>query len=415
MITQLDRVRPAAAGPLVGEPTSARSLLGAYQDQMIRRHGRAPRLDELVEAAWAARSCDDDQRRDALVAGLKRTLVGYSGPSGGFLLPIGLGDSVLDRARMTDGCWARCSWMPVTTREWWYPVVNESSRTQAGRWGGFTSTWGLDETHVPPPVDGKVGRISFVQNRLLLYTVISADLFADSERARKWLDEMAIAELRYNIEWAMIHGPGTSTGSVVCPQGAIGAPSTIAVAKGSGQAAGTITAANIDAMWAAIYGPCKSMATWHANDATMQAIDGLATAGQWSESIYMPQGAYGNPYPLLKGRPLLMTECCPDLGTPGDLICADWSQYIMTYKKARPDESPLSFNFAAPPADGFHRGAFGLPDDAVGGRLTFEKFYDSDEVAFLWKFRGDGHWIWSGTMTDGSGNTVSPCSVIAQR
>jgi hypothetical protein len=41
--------------------------------------------------------------------------------------------------------------------------------------------------------------------------------------------------------------------------------------------------------------------------------------------------------------------------------------------------------------------------------------FSTDQLALVWKLRGDGRFLWNSTMTNISGSTVGPCAIIAQR
>ena len=167
-------------------------------------------------------------------------------------------------------------------------------------------------------------------------------------------------------------------------------------------------------MWGAVASGNKRGAVWHCNDNTLAAIDQLAVSGQWSESIYLPQGRYGNEVPLIKGRPVLVSEACPQIGTPGDLICVDWTDYWLVLHKPKPTDSGLAFSLTQPQNSG-HLGVVGMPADSIEARRSDEFLWSTDSVAFMWRFRADGHFLWPGAVTDPNGNQIGPAAIIAQR
>jgi len=101
---------------------------------------------------------------------------------------------------------------------------------------------------------------------------------------------------------------------------------TIAVAKESGQAAKTIEADNILKMAERGWGYGNSV--WHAHHNTRSQLARLAIKiGTSIIPLYQPATQPGFP-DMLWGRPVLYTEYCSTLGTVGDLILANWSQYL---------------------------------------------------------------------------------------
>jgi HK97 family phage major capsid protein len=406
------------------------SLLHAPVSRKERANATAegPTLwDEMALAGSAFDPVSGLVRRDVSELLIKRTMTGSAsgGYLGGFAVKPEWADTVWDKARSIDGPLARCVIAPCLAREFKLPGYLESSRGNTGRWGGVQAAWGAGEISslTSQQSQPELTLINFRTERLVIWTSpISRDLLADSLIMPLVLSYAAQSELRFAIEYAMVRGPaqmpsgGQSAGG---PQGVVdsfGNPGAgvVAVAKDSMQSSGTISTTNIDAAWGAIYGPCKRNAIWIANDDTIQAIDEVATSAGWPQATYLPQGVGGNQFPLIKGRPLVMSEACPAIGTPGDLICADWSQYWFVYHKPKPTDSGLAFDLAIPRDDG-HLGIVALPGDAIEQRQSGERYYDQDEVSFLWKLRADGRSIWPSTMTTLVGATVGWASVIQKR
>jgi hypothetical protein len=357
---------------------------------------------ELVVPSMIARSMIPDT--------ITRTGVGYvaSGPGGyGDTLKVDYAPFVADRARPTRGPCDLMNWWPVKTRQYEFPAVQESSRSTGQRWGGIQATWGLNETSLPAATDGKVSLATFDNQRLLIYTQVSRDVWQDSESLARWLSYIAMSEIRFSIELAVINGITNG------PTGIVNEPCTVTVPKGS-LTSGTIGATAIDAQWSALSAGSKERAVWHANDDTIQAIDQLAVSGQFPEGLYFPRGYMGNQYAQIKGADLIPNEACPIIGTPGDLIAVDWSDYVFTYIRPRPETSPLSFSIEIP-NDQFYRGIRGLPEGVVEQRMSDQAFFSTDVIAIVWKLRGCGRFLWNSQATNINGAAVGPAAVIAKR
>jgi HK97 family phage major capsid protein len=382
-----------------------------YQDLMRKefRNQPLPTFADVMVGAYGYLACFDTLQKQQIGTALTRTMTGISGSSGGFAIAAGMSEDILDRARMTVGPWSLCNWERVENRECYLPVTYEASRANGQRWGGMTATWGYGETALPPPADAMLSRINTVQNQLLIYTTVSRDLFADSGSIGRWIKYVGLAEIRAALEWAMILGNGSGAGSP-CPMGAAVSPATVVIARATG---GAISVNDVNSMWRAIYGACQTNAVWHCSPTTVYALDALNTAGQ-GPPLYYPAGTspIGTPYATIKGRPLIPIESCPALGTAGDLICVDWTQYALTYLKLNPTDSPLAFDLQ-PPRDGYHRGIVGLREDAVESRISTDRLFELDELAIVFKLRGDGNFLWPNTMTVGDGTKVGPASVLS--
>jgi hypothetical protein len=96
--------------------------------------------------------------------------------------------------------------------------------------------------------------------------------------------------------------------------------------------------------------------------------------------------AAGNEWPLIKGRPALEIEQASILGTPGDIVLADLTQYALV-------DAGQKFN------------------------LSMDVDFASDTGAFRFVWRIDGSPLWSSPVTpwNGSGLTRSPFVALAQR
>lgn len=410
------RGRVGMSRDLVGQDddeTSPQGLLRAYNDEMRREHGRAPTLGEIVAAGWEARTCFDDHKRGKITDSLHRTMSGAvgGGSLGGFLVPWGMADDVLDRARQVDGPFARVNWWAVPTREFKIPAVSETSVATGSRFGGIVSQQGKGEFSHRTPGDGKVAMIDTEQERITILTIVSRDLFTDSPMLNRWLSYVAVAEMRAVIEGLLINGPTSGVSVTTGPSGAINSPCTVSITRATG---GQLKAVDIDKLAAAIApGNWQSpMMAFYANKQTCEVIDQLAVSGQWPEIPYIPAGgSMWTPHPTLKGKPLIQTNYCPAVGTAGDLIAADFGDYVFTYLKMNPKDSPLSFALE-PPSEGFHLGTVGMPEGIVEARMSGERYFDTDSVVIAFKLRGDGKWLWNSTSLDAQGNVIGPCAVI---
>jgi HK97 family phage major capsid protein len=316
------------------------------------------------------------------------------GPNGGFLLDTDLIGGIFDKARAIDGPLARCLLLPTTkhTAEW--PVFDETSRANGSRLGGIKGRWqGTtdDQSMTPYASQPSVAMNQFVPKRFtILSQPYSRDLLEDAPIAEAALEYAARQEVRYEIVNAMINGQGATH-----PYGVLNSPSTIAVSRATPS---TISQADVDNAWSRMWGFSRRNAVWLANDDTLLKIDAVATTLGWPAATYLPQGVAGNPYPLLKGRPLLPCEQCAVLGSTGDLILGDWSQYALVVRTVD-DEATLSY---------------ASPEAFIEKRSADQFMFDTDSIVFRFKIRIDGMPLWKKpiTIADGS-QTASPFVVIA--
>lgn len=101
---------------------------------------------------------------------------------------------------------------------------------------------------------------------------------------------------------------------------------TVSVAKESGQAADTILAQNVIKMRARCWG--YSNAIWIGNhDAYPQVRTMSVAVGVAGQLVYQPSLIEGRP-DTLEGRPIFYSEYASTVGDQGDLILANWSQFL---------------------------------------------------------------------------------------
>jgi HK97 family phage major capsid protein len=158
-------------------------------------------------------------------------------------------------------------------------------------------------------------------------------MFEDSALFDAFLTETCSKELAFQLNQAIM------TGVSGTPNGMANGPATISIAKDTGQASGTISASNVSNMWQRLHGPSRANSVWFAHqdfDPDTLALPVTSLTG-W----HGPQ-----PSATLKGRPVWPLEQCPALGTPGDLMLCDPSQYLVTMMGIRKSISAhLRFNY----------------------------------------------------------------------
>jgi HK97 family phage major capsid protein len=109
--------------------------------------------------------------------------------------------------------------------------------------------------------------------------------------------------------------------------------------------------------------------------------------GTGGAPVFMPPGGLsGAPYGTLMGRPVIPVEYCATVGTEGDIILADLSQYLMIDKGGINAASSMHVRFIY------------------------------DEMAYRFIYRVDGQPIWNSALTPKNGsNTLSPFVTLATR
>ena len=174
---------------------------------------------------------------------------------------------------------------------------------------------------------------------------------------------------------------GTGAGEAL---GVLNSGCLVSVPKETGQKAKTILTQNLSNMWARFRG--KSPA-WFINRDCGPQLDQLSiTAGTSAlEPRFVTYDAQG--IMRIKGAPVIEIEQCETLGTVGDIILADWSQYVCADK--------------------------GDILEAMSIHVDF--IYDQELYRFIYYFDGQPRWSSALTPYKGNSNTVSPFVALASR
>lgn len=332
-------------------------------------------LRTLVENAGRGADCDKRLVRAPTGAGE----VDPSG--GGFLVPSAyateLIGSIYENAIVAPLCDRRETDRPAKAV---LPAIAETSRTNGARWGGALAYW-LNEGDGPTGSLPRFRALEFSAHKLVGLVTATRELLQDVQLLESHLRRAFASEAAFQLDLAITRGTGAGQ-----PLGIVGAPGTITVPKSVGQASATVIAENIANMWSRLPAPCRRRAVWLVNEDVEQQLEAASAATPpGSAGLYLPQGVGGNEFPLLKGRPVLVVEQLPTLGTPGDFILADLNQYV-------------------------------LLDGGLKSALSLDVLFQSDQVVFRFVWRGDGKPAWPSAITPFNGGaTRSPFVMLAQR
>lgn len=270
--------------------------------------------------------------------------------------------------------------------------VDETSRATGSRWGGIRSFWtpeaGLKQASQP-----RFKRIKMDLFKITAMCYATDELLQDASALRSWISQAFPQELEFMIEDAIVSGTGAGM-----PLGFLNSGATITVPKETSQVANTIVAENILKMWSRMPAKMRRKAVWLVNQdiepqllqmsIKIKNVAGNENVGGFAVPpvVYTPPGTNGNDFGMLMGRPVIPVEYASTLGTAGDIVLADLSQYIGIEKGGVEEASSIHVRFIY------------------------------DETAFRFVYRFNGQPIWSVPMTPYKGtSTQSPFVALATR
>ena len=365
--------------PLVGD----QMLDGRITD--VRDLAAEKPWGSLGEQLMAVRKWDEpggerDARLSRAASGLNEAI-----PSdGGFLVQKDFASELLKRVYQTGQLANRCRRIPISGNSNGLKInaIDETSRADGSRWGGVRSYW-RDEAAQYTGTEPNFRQMNLVLNKLTGLCYATDELLADTVALEAVITEAFTEEFGFKIDDAIVNGDGAGK-----PLGIMNAGCKVGVAKETGQAAATINAKNIQKMYARMYARSVGNAVWFVNqDCWPQIFELHQAVGTGGVPLFVPPGGISAaPYGTLMGRPIVPIEQCETLGTSGDIIFADLSQYLLIDK------------------------------GGIAAAQSIHVRFVYDEAAFKFTYRVDGQPIWNSALTPFKGTaTVSPIIALNTR
>jgi hypothetical protein len=138
----------------------------------------------------------------------------------------------------------------------------------------------------------------------------------------------------------------------------------VAAAK-SGQGAGTVIYENIVKMYSRRYGRNTQNYIWLINQDVEPQLQSMIAPGATFPAYLPPGGLSASPYGMLMGRPVLPLEACSALGTEGDIIFFDPTQYLVV-----------------------------MQSEGMRSDVSMHLYFDTDHLAFRFILRVGGQLYW---------------------
>jgi HK97 family phage major capsid protein len=261
-------------------------------------------------------------------------------------------------------------------------TVDETSRATGSRWGGVQAYWAA-EGEAGTATKPKFRQMELKLTKLIALFYSTDELLADTTALGAIAQQAVAEEMIWTAENAIIRGTGAGQ-----PSGILNAGCLVTINKETGQAAATLVVQNFFKMYARLWGRSRANAVWYYNQDIEPQLLGLEfPVGTGGVPAYLPAGGLSaSPYGTLLGRPMIPIEYASTLGTVGDIILADFSQYLTIDKGGVQAAESMHVQF-----------------------LT-------DQMTFRWTYRIDGQPAWRSAMTPANGTaTQSPFVVLQTR
>lgn len=287
----------------------------AVMDKVRRESSSAP-LSVSERRKSLARWC-----RETANPRRKAAMAEYAGATGGYLVPPELYVGIDEKLKERKLFHKRAYHQPMGSHECWIPAFDLSashatgaSPLFAGLAPGWTTVEGqaLDQSN-PAFAGGKL-----VTRDLECYAAASNQLLDDGgeEALGAYLEEKFYQALAWGVERACFIGDGATM-----PAGVASSPATKVVTRAG---SGTIAQADVANMVGALLPACFKNAVWGCSVSALAKVAALAfySANNVRDEETDLCG-------LLFARPLYVTENLPAVGTQGDLVLFDPTQYVL--------------------------------------------------------------------------------------
>lgn len=261
----------------------------------------------------------DDPRLKFLAAGADEQST-IADPYGGFLLPAGFSPDIMSVMSEADPIAQYTTKVPMTNAQ--VPINARVDKNHTSSVSGGFQVYRRVETQ-----SGTSSRQQYEQVVLNASSLFGLAYATEEILARSPVSFAAIidAGMRTEFPSKMLDERLNGTG-VGMFEGVINCPATVSVSKETGQAAATILYENITKMRARCWG--YGNAIWLYNHDCLPQLMLLNQAiGTSGAPVWQPSAREDAP-DMLFGRPAIATEYTQTLGTVGDIVLGNWTQYL---------------------------------------------------------------------------------------
>lgn len=303
---------------------------------------------------------------------------------GGFLVVSQYDTELIQLMHETGVMIGDCNTKPITTGANAMTMfgIDETSRANGSRFGGVQSYW-ANEADTVTATKPKFRRMSLSLNKLFALCYATDEMLEDAGLLGATIREAFSQEMGFKLDDAIVRGTGSGQ-----PLGVLNSPALITQTAESGQTTNTFVYANALKMANRMHIKGRAKAKWYVNIDLIPQIQTmyLATGTANGVALINPYSVSADGVQSLFGRPIVPVEQCSALGTVGDVIYADLSQYQLIDKGGLQSAESIHVRF-------------------LYGENTFRFTY-----------RVDGQPKWNSALTPYKGSTtVSPLVALATR
>jgi HK97 family phage major capsid protein len=296
---------------------------------------------------------------------------------GGFLVPVEQSARIHAVSLENELVMPRCFVQPMISNTIHLPAMSIGSHA-TNLFGGFTASYTAEEGTITEH-NPKTRSMELNAKKLTGLLRFSNELVQDIPGGEGQITAICGKGLAWYRDKAFLKGTGAGE-----PLGILNASCVVAVAKETGQKADTIIYENLTKMLARMYAGGFANSVWVCHQSTIPQLLTLSlSVGTGGAAVPVLNQANGQ-FTILT-RPVIFTEKTATLGDRGDIMLADFSQYVVGLRGEMRFDTSIHVGFTT---------------DELYARLIE---------------RHDGQPLWDEPLTLEGGTTVSPFVVLAER
>lgn len=244
-----------------------------------------------------------------------------TGAAGGFAVPTGFYEGIYNTVLENSVVMQRAKPYSLEYGNLTIPAFDDLDHATDGLYGGMVPQW-LGEGSAATAVRGKLRTVNLKAHKLGLYMNMSLEVVMDSPILEQEVTSKLTESLNFYVDYYLLRGNG-----VAQPKGVLNDSALIKITRNTSS---DVKWADIVNMYSRMYPPCLKKAVWVIAPSVTPKLINMVDAG--NHLIYVGNPSYngtiaaGVPNTLL-GLPVFVSEKMPSLGTEGDILLADFSNY----------------------------------------------------------------------------------------
>ena len=244
------------------------------------------------------------------------------GADGGFLIPESLRAELLQVPLEAAIVRPRAMIVPMDSLTVPFPTIDDTSHA-SNVYGGIVANW-TDENTTITENQPTFGRVVLQAKKLALYTEVPNELFQDSIISLEaFLNQIYPLAIAYFEDDAFLVGTGAGQ-----PLGVLNAANPALVTQ-SRDTANEVNWDDLVNMFARMLPSSIASAIWPINQEVFPQLATMSLdVGTGGSAVWLSNGVAGPPATIL-GRPVVITEKVPALGSQADISFVDFRQYLL--------------------------------------------------------------------------------------